>query len=64
MTSISMHDWVYLNNTQSNPKIGHETLYEEYKDSGLKNVDIPRYSKIISLRCSWVRRLYDDSFHE
>ena len=32
------------------------------KTRGLKNVDIPR--KIIALQCSWIRRLYDDSFHE
>ena len=48
---------------KSNPKIGHETLCEEYKDRGLKNVNIPRYSKVVSLQCSWVRILYNDSFH-
>ena len=32
------------------------------KDGGLKNVDIRR--KIISLQCSWIKRLYADSFHE
>ena len=32
------------------------------KAGGLKNVDILR--KIIALQCSWIRRLYDDSFHE
>ena len=34
----------------------------DYKAVGLKNVDIP--SKIIALQCSWIRRLYDNSFHE
>ena len=29
---------------------------------GLKNVDINK--KIASLQCSWIKRLYDDSFHE
>ena len=46
----------------SNPKIRHETLCKEYKHGGLKNNDIPK--KILSLQCSWVRELYDDSFHE
>ena len=39
-----------------------ETLCTEYKGGGLKRKNIPK--KIISLRCSWVRRLYDGSFHE
>ena len=46
----------------SYPEIKHETLCNEYKAGGLKNVDIP--SKIIALQCSWIRRLYDNSFHE
>ena len=46
----------------SSPKIKHETLCNDYKAGGLKNVDIP--SKIIALQCSWIRRLYDNSFHE
>ena len=33
-----------------------------YRAGGLKNVDIP--STIIALQCSWIRRLYDNSFHE
>ena len=32
------------------------------KKGGLKNVDI--ISKIVSLQCSWIKRLYDDKFHE
>ena len=46
----------------SSPKIKHETLCNNYKAGGLKNVDIP--SKIIALQWSWIRRLYDNSFHE
>ena len=46
----------------SSPKIKHETLCNNYKAQGLKNVDIP--NKIIALQCSWIRRLYDNSFHE
>ena len=44
------------------PKIKNETLCSDFKHVGLKNVDI--HKKIISLQCSWARRLYDDSFHE
>ena len=46
----------------SSPKIKHETLCNDYKAGGLKDVDIP--NKIIALQCSWIRRLYDNSFHE
>ena len=46
----------------STPKIKHETLCNDYKAGGLKNVDIP--NKIIALQCSWIRRLYNNSFHE
>ena len=44
------------------PKIKHETLYNSFKEGGLKNVDIN--SKIASLHCSWIKQLYDDKFHE
>ena len=44
------------------PKIKHEILCNEYKAGGLKNVDIG--NKVIALQCSWIRRFYDDSFHE
>ena len=44
-----------------NSKLKHTTIYNEYEQGGLKNVDI--FSKIKSLQCSWVERLYDDSFH-
>ena len=50
----------FLNN--SSPKIKHETLCNDYKAGGLKNVDIT--NKIIALQCSLIRRLYDNSFHE
>ena len=46
----------------SNPKIKHETLWNDYKAGGLKNVNIP--NKIIALRCFWIRRLYDNCFHK
>ena len=37
----------------STSKIKHDTLCNDYKDGGLKNVDIRK--KIISLQCSWVK---------
>ena len=46
----------------SKPKIKNETLCSDFKHGGLKNVNIQK--EIISLQCSLVRRLYDDSFHE
>ena len=45
----------------SSPKIKHETLCNDYKAAGLKNVDI--LNKTIALQCSWIRKLYN-SFHE
>ena len=46
----------------SSPKIKHETLCNDYKAGGLKNVDI--LNKITALQFSWIRRLYDNSFYE
>ena len=46
----------------SSLKIKHESLCNDYKDGGLKNIDI--LNKIVSLQCSWIRRLYDNSLHE
>ena len=43
-------------------KIGHKTLCNNFENGGLKHVDI--YSKIISLQCSWLRKLCDKNFHE
>ena len=39
----------------SSPKIKHETLCNDYKGRGFKNIDI--LNKVISLQCSWIRRL-------
>ena len=44
------------------PKIKHKTLSNTFKTGGLKNVDINL--KVISLQCSWVKKLYDENFHE
>ena len=43
----------FLNN--SSPNIKHETLCNDYKAGGLKNVDI--LSKIIAFQCSWIKDL-------
>ena len=48
------------NNLISNIK--HETLRDSFEEGDLKNVDIN--SKIESLQCSWIKRSYDDKFHE
>ena len=42
----------------SSPKIKHETLSNDYKAGRL----IP--NKIIPLQYSWIKRFYDNSFHE
>ena len=47
---------------QSAPKIKHLTLCNSFATGGLTNVDIN--TKITSPQCSWIKRLYDDSFHE
>ena len=57
---ISELEWIFL--WPSGPKIKNETLCCDFKHGGMKNVNIQK--KIISLQCSWVRRLYEDSFHE
>ena len=46
----------------SNPKIKHKTLCKRYENGCLKNVDIQ--NKVNSLQSLWVKRLYDDCFHE
>ena len=44
------------------PKIKRTTLRNSYGDGGLKYVDI--FYKIVSLQCSWIKRLFDDNFHD
>ena len=46
----------------SNVKIKHETICNDFQNGGLKNVDIP--SKISSLQCSSVKKLYDRNSHD
>ena len=45
-----------------NPKIKQSTLSKSYEDGILKDVDV--FTKIIALQCSWIKRLYDENFHE
>ena len=45
-----------------NPKIKQDTLCKDYENVGLKNVDIT--FKVISLHCSWVKRLSDSSIQD
>ena len=56
------HKTLCSDSNNSSPKIKHKTLCSDSKAGGLKNVDIP--NKIIALQSSWIRRLYDNSFHE
>ena len=42
-------------------KIKYDTLCNDYEHGRLKSVDI--FSKIVSLQCSWIIRLYDENFH-
>ena len=43
-------------------KMKHQTLILDHKEGGLKCADVT--FKIISLQCLWLKRLFDDSFHE
>ena len=52
----------------SSPKIKHETLCNDYKAGGLKNIYSKKkkdiLNKFIALQCCWMRRLYENYFHE
>ena len=43
-------------------KIKHSTLCSGYEIGGIKNVDLR--NKITSMQCSWVKRLFEDDFHD
>ena len=47
---------------RSTPKIKHSALCNSFAAGGITNFGINR--KIASLQCSWIKRLYGDSFHE
>ena len=38
------------------------TLCNDYEYDGLKNADI--FQKVVSLQCSWIKRLFDNNFHQ
>ena len=44
------------------PKIQHKTLCNSFEEGGLKNAN--KNSKIPSLQCSWIKRLYVDKLRE
>ena len=44
------------------PKIKQDTLCKDYENGGLKDVDVT--FKVISLQCSWVKELYDNSIDD
>ena len=46
---------------RKNPKIKNSTLCNDYECGGLKNIDI--FSKVVSLQCFWIKRLFDNNFH-
>ena len=48
----------FMQKGQKNPKIKNSNDYEY---GGLKNVDI--FSKVVSLQCSWIKKLFDNNFH-
>ena len=43
-------------------KIKHSTLCNGYENGGLKNVGLR--NKVTSIQCSWVKRLFEDGFHD
>ena len=43
-------------------KIKHSTLCNGYENEGLKNVNLG--NKITITQCSWVKRLFEDDFHD
>ena len=47
---------------RKNPKIKNRTLCNGYEYGRLKNVDI--FSKVVSLQCSWIKRLFNSNFHQ
>ena len=47
---------------RKNPEIKNSALCNDYEYGGLKNVDI--FSKVVSLQCSWIKRLFDNNFHQ
>ena len=51
-----------LHLAREKPKIKHHTLQNTYELGGYKDTYI--FYSITSLQCAWVRRLFDENFHE
>ena len=47
---------------RKNPKIKNSNLCSDDENGGLENVVI--FSKLLSLQCSWIKRLFDNNFHQ
>ena len=45
-----------------NPKIKNSTINNNYENDGLKNVNIA--AKISSFQSYWIKRLFDEKFHD
>ena len=43
-------------------KSNNQKICHDYEYGGLKNVDI--FSKVVSLQCSRIKRLFDNNFHQ
>ena len=43
-------------------KAKRSTLWNSYEKGGIKNFDLR--NKTTSVQCSWVKRLFDDDFHD
>ena len=48
--------------TKKREKLNIVTLYNGCENGGIKNVDLR--NKILSMQCSWVRRLLGDDIHD
>ena len=53
---------MYILWQNSRRKIKHKTLSNTFQTGELRNADINL--KVISLQSSWVKKLYDENFHE
>ena len=53
-------DGIHMEKKKSKNQKKH--LCNKYENSGLKNVDI--FTKVASLQCSWIKRLFDNNFNE
>ena len=45
-----------------NSKVNNSTINNNYKNGGLRNVNIA--AKISSLQSSWIKKLFNENFHD